>query len=275
MTHWTSAARLLARQTLELLPLLPRRPIEFWDRWLGCVENRWQSLQTPPSYLAQPWDMLVEGLNQHLGISLDTFLQEEALTHVEQAINAEMERQHAIRPFPFKHNASFALGHMCYAVCRALQPAAVIETGVAYGVTSSFILQALQVNGNGMLYSIDLPPTFDREDYAAVGALIPDALRANWRLHIGASRRVLPQLLKQVGQVDIFIHDSLHTHRNMLWEFATVQPYLQPKSMVLFDDVHMNGAFEDCVQRAQPQFHAVLDNSPKTGYSGLCCFRQD
>ena len=34
----------------------------------------------------------------------------------------------------------------------------VVETGVAHGVTSRFILEALERNGRGFLWSIDLPP---------------------------------------------------------------------------------------------------------------------
>jgi len=44
-----------------------------------------------------------------------------------------------------------------YAICRKLKPHVVIETGVHYGASSAFILQALYDNNFGHLYSIDLP----------------------------------------------------------------------------------------------------------------------
>lgn len=39
---------------------------------------------------------------------------------------------------------------------RILRPTVVIETGVANGISSAFILKALDKNNEGMLYSIDL-----------------------------------------------------------------------------------------------------------------------
>jgi predicted O-methyltransferase YrrM len=43
--------------------------------------------------------------------------------------------------------------------CAAwMSPNIVLETGAAYGVTSAFIVQALEVNRKGTLISVDLPP---------------------------------------------------------------------------------------------------------------------
>jgi hypothetical protein len=44
-----------------------------------------------------------------------------------------------------------------YFVCRFVKPTVAIETGVNYGTSSALILQALEDNGKGLLYSIDLP----------------------------------------------------------------------------------------------------------------------
>ena len=56
------------------------------------------------------------------------------------------------------HDADTDLSDFCYVICRALRPRNVVETGVGSGVTTSFILQALAANGEGHLWSIDLPP---------------------------------------------------------------------------------------------------------------------
>ena len=67
-----------------------------------------------------------------------------------------------------------------------------VETGVGSGVTTSFILQALAANGEGHLWSIDLPP-IGAEQFA--GSFVPQALRSRWTLLRGRSRDLLPQLL--------------------------------------------------------------------------------
>src|SRR5206468_1634571 len=62
-------------------------------------------------------------------------------------------------PFPIDglHNGTVTLGRLCYLACRQLHPNRIVETGVAYGVTSAYMLQALAENEEGELSSIDLP----------------------------------------------------------------------------------------------------------------------
>jgi predicted O-methyltransferase YrrM len=47
-------------------------------------------------------------------------------------------------------------GTALYVLVRIFKPEVVVETGVANGVSSSFILKALDQNSRGKLYSIDL-----------------------------------------------------------------------------------------------------------------------
>ena len=48
-------------------------------------------------------------------------------------------------------------GKFLYFIVRCAKPAFMIETGVAHGVSSWTILNAIHKNGYGKLYSIDLP----------------------------------------------------------------------------------------------------------------------
>ena len=56
---------------------------------------------------------------------------------------------------------------------RCLRPRHVVETGVAHGLTSRFILEALEKNGDGHLWSIDRPP-MEREWKAQIGIAVDD-----------------------------------------------------------------------------------------------------
>jgi predicted O-methyltransferase YrrM len=44
-----------------------------------------------------------------------------------------------------------------YVLCRASKPGVFVETGVAGGMSSSYILRALDKNAYGKLFSIDVP----------------------------------------------------------------------------------------------------------------------
>ena len=54
---------------------------------------------------------------------------------------------------------------------------------------------------------------------------------------------MLPAVLQDVGMIDIFIHDSLHTYDHMLFEYRTAWPHLRPGGILLSDDTDWNRAF--------------------------------
>jgi len=58
-----------------------------------------------------------------------------------------------------------------------------VETGVFSGVSSSYILCAMEANKRGQLYSIDLPQWHEGKS----GWVIPDYLRHRWHLIQGKS----------------------------------------------------------------------------------------
>jgi predicted O-methyltransferase YrrM len=131
-----------------------------------------------------------------------------------------------------------------YALVRLLRPERVVETGVADGTTSAYILRALEDNGRGHLYSIDVPS--DRlPPGAAPGWIVDDRLRHRWTLRIGRSDELLKPLLSELRSIDVFLHDSLHTYDNMLFEYRTAWPFLTPGGLFLSHDIGRNSAFFD------------------------------
>jgi predicted O-methyltransferase YrrM len=140
-------------------------------------------------------------------------------------------------------------GRALYMLARIFKPEVVLETGVANGVSSSFILKALDQNSRGMLYSIDL---HYREGVSVpigkeLGWIIPEELRNRWLLVLGESTKVLPKLLKKLGTVDIFFHDSRHTYKTMIKKYSIVWPFLKDGGLLLSHDVKSNDAFLDFV----------------------------
>jgi GT2 family glycosyltransferase/predicted O-methyltransferase YrrM len=142
----------------------------------------------------------------------------------------------------------FSCSVLLYHIIRWLKPRIVVETGVANGVTSTFILSALDANHEGRLYSIDWPgdkhSTFVPEG-KETGWMVPDQLRKRWTLEIGKSEDKLEPMLERLRQIDIFLHDSYHSYDNMMYEFKTAWPYLAKNGLLLSDDVKMNTSFEE------------------------------
>jgi len=137
-----------------------------------------------------------------------------------------------------------------YAAARALKPDCIVETGVANGVSSSYLLLALKKNGRGRLHSVGLADPAFLPAGREPGWLIPAWLRSSWQIHLGDARDILPGLFAQLGNIDVFIHDSLHTYEHMLWEFETAYPYLRPGGLLFSDDALWNDAFHDFARKA-------------------------
>ena len=81
------------------------------------------------------------------------------------------------------------------------------------------------------------------------GWLVPESLRANWILHLGDTRAVLPKVLASLPELDLFIHDSEHTYEAMTFEYASVYPRLRKGGILGSDDVGWNRAFADFLRR--------------------------
>ena len=227
-----------------LLSLLPRHPLELRDRMAGYAELGLERLSfAPPSYETVGWEQALRDVEERLGAAKG-ILEEPALAEIEENTRRLLGDIRREDTFSQRWAADSLLARCCYLLCRLIQPSVVVETGVAYGVSSAFILRGLEVNGRGTLHSVDLPP-LRREAGRFWGIAVPEKLWGRWRLHRGASGRVLPWLLEETGPVDLFVHDSLHTFGNMRREFETVWPYLRTGGALLADDVERNRAFGD------------------------------
>ncbi len=255
----------------EWVSLTAQNPVEAMDRVLTVVDVKSDKMfVTPPDYKPVTYDSVWDTL-----LALGNFDGDEIAAEAAALEDEIRKASDALRDAPINpiHSADFALARICYLATRVAQPGVVLETGVAYGVTSAFILSALEKNGDGVLHSIDLPPLGRNVDQF-VGALIPDAVRHRWRLYRGVTKRVLPKLLSQVGTVDMFVHDSLHTYRNIKFELQRVTPQLKPGAIVIADDIDENPAFEEWEAETSLAFSGVVQEERKDSMLGIAIMPQ-
>ena len=135
-----------------------------------------------------------------------------------------------------------------------------VETGVHRGVSSLFILHAMHENNKGTLYSIDLPQAKYEQDNSditksilpteKIGVCITTNLKKRWNLILGDSKKELPKLLGNLSTIDIFLHDSKHTHDHMKWEYETAWPHIKNSGILISDDSNWSsGAFEEFAEK--------------------------
>lgn len=147
-----------------------------------------------------------------------------------------------------------------YLLCRAIKPRHVVETGVQNGLSSIYILKALHENKYGTLHSIDLPNSEYKSKIGRIadklaresecGWLVPEELRGRWRLLLGDSRQLLPSLLEDLGDIDIFLHDSEHTYKMMMFEYSLAWKHLRQSGVLISDDIDLSDAFHDFFLRS-------------------------
>jgi len=133
-----------------------------------------------------------------------------------------------------------------YGLTRWLQPAAVVESGGFIGMSSAFILKALADENlaTAKLYSVELSKDCEQ------GALIPEHLRSAASFIMARGR--IEDLLKRgqlPGSIDMFLHDSSHSYRHMLWEFRQFWPRLRDGGLLVSHDVQMNAAFPEFIAK--------------------------
>jgi len=164
---------------------------------------------------------------------------------------------------------------LLYVIVRAIKPKIIIETGVMHGLSSSFILKALEKNEEGKLFSIDAPSykktgPVNQDGYMEAlphgkepGWIIPSTIKNKWELKIGKSKDILPLLIDSKEQLDFFIHDSEHTYENMMFELKLAWNKLKPGGIIVCDNIDANKSFEDfCVKvNKKPLLISAPDNS--------------
>jgi predicted O-methyltransferase YrrM len=250
-----SFAKAFSPRTLRLLVTAPG---EFADRATDELERLADLFRTsPPDLPVQPWPHVLSVLERETGLELSRFADARGLAEVEQGMVARMDELEDVGPFPLIYNSGLPLARLAYAVCRATRPSTALEAGVAYGVTTAFVLKALAENGRGHLHSIDRPP-WAPEAERFVGYFVPRDLSERWTLHAGTTKRVLPRLLPELRTVDLLMRDSLYTYPTVLRELRAVTPFLSPGAVVLSDDVERNEAFRRWAEETRPAFWTTL-----------------
>jgi hypothetical protein len=257
-------------KAVKLLSVLRRSPSEFVDRTALIIGGRFQALNSKRwEYKASSVETVARSLDEKFGVEFSAALCENDLIRAETTLRERNQALGATAPFSTFHNGDLNLARFCYAAVRVLSPDLVVETGVCYGVTSLFILTAMGSNRKGQLISVDLPP-LGGGGGSHVGWMVPDGdLRSRWQLRRGIACKILPGLLEELGQINIFVHDSLHTYANMRREFNLAWPRIAKGGMLISDDVEGNAAFHELVAARDVAFQATVQEWQKESMFGV------
>lgn len=160
------------------------------------------------------------------------------------------------------HGASGGLKEiLLYILVRKYKPHLMIETGVAQGISTYFILKAMKDNGFGKLISIDYSHLYMLPDLnvskklmdnyntlreLGSGWIVPQELRDRWTFINGKTEDELPKL--QVETIDMFFHDSDHSFENQTFEYEYAFSHMK-KGILISDDVWWSDAYKTFIEK--------------------------
>jgi len=118
---------------------------------------------------------------------------------------------------------------LLYALVRTFRPRVAVETGANVGMASSFILEGMHDAGvtDGKFCGVEDDTTMQ------IGSMIPEELREQ----LGP------------GEIDFFLHDSMHRSKHQYWEFKHFWKRLRPGGLLVSHDVNMKASFVDFISR--------------------------
>ena len=249
------------RRPLSTLASVAVDPREAWLRFRERFAEHREGPTPPDLYKAEDdWE---DRLHRMLGLSSPAEVTSEFRAlwpKVIEQLNAK-----GIQPGPasFKgwNDGDAAFVRAIWCLTRRLRPRNVVETGVGHGVTSRFILEALERNGDGHLWSIDRPP-MEREWQEQIGMAVDSRLQHRWSYIRGSSRRCLPGVLTQLGEIDLFVHDSLHSEGNVRFEIDRAWTALRPGGAIVVDDIDLNRGFRSFTQSFSGHQSIVCEAEP-------------
>ena len=170
---------------------------------------------------------------------------EEAVNDITVQTKLITELSENIRGTGRTHYAQFPAPIDLFALVRLCRPRTLVESGVASGVSSTFLLMGTRANSAGVLHSIDMPVTRKRtrggEPWAipqgkSSGWAVPKELRHGWDLRQGRSEDLLEPLLKEIGTLDFYCHDSPIDVGHFEFEMTAIRNHLRPGSLVVSDN---------------------------------------
>jgi predicted O-methyltransferase YrrM len=158
-------------------------------------------------------------------------------------VTGEDARAYAILP----DSVTAQRGEFIGEVCRQCNAAATLEIGMAWGLSTLFIVEAKLANRIGDSPHIVIDP-LQSELYhnAALRALREAGVSEMVEFYEAPSELVLPRLVEQGRQFDFAFIDGDHRFDGVFLDFHFIHQLLKPGGLAVFDDLRWDGVYLTC-----------------------------
>jgi len=160
---------------------------------------------------------------------------------------------------------------LLYFIIRKFRPKNVLETGVAIGFSSCFILAGMKKNNYGKLFSSDFHYLGVKDSKKYIGFL-PKKLKydGDWSLLINGDEFNIPKFLNIIGnnKIDFFHYDSDKSYRGKLNTMNLVNKNTTKDTIYVFDDIQDDFFFRDFVKKKNLK-HIIIEVDNKNKFCGI------
>jgi len=138
-------------------------------------------------------------------------------------------------------------------IVREVRPSRTVEIGLAWGLSTLFILRALLENGHDAPHVVMDPFQWYGYHDAALRMLRDSGLERMVEFYPEASVYLLSRLADEGRQFDFAFIDGDHSYEAAFCDFWLLDPLMKPGGVIVFDDVWAEGVDRVCCL-AQEQF---------------------
>jgi predicted O-methyltransferase YrrM len=127
-----------------------------------------------------------------------------------------------------------SLGCLLMCLIRDLRPRACLEVGTGFGLSGAYQAAALELNGDGMLTTVDVDP---RWSAVATEGIADLGLDARVRARVHGPGEGLDAALAEIESLDYAFVDADHREAPTVEYLERIASRLVPGAVVVFDDV--------------------------------------
>ena len=167
-----------------------------------------------------------------------------------------------------ERNSKIELGNnyaveIIYFLMINFKPNIVLETGVAAGLSSRCILEALKKNEKGKLYSSDFPYFRLKNPEKYIGIMVPEKLKKNWHLEILGDDKNIKKFKLKINYADIILYDSDKRYSGKVKFFEAVKSLLRSNTIIVIDDLHNDSFFLEYVKKNKCKNWFIVESKRK------------
>lgn len=155
---------------------------------------------------------------------------------------------------------------LLFALIREYQPRQCLELGTCMGISASYQVAALQMNGDGILLTLEGAPSL--AEIAEEGFTAQGFDMKHVRVLTGRFRDTLPAAIGMLETIDYAFIDGHHDEQATIEYFKILKQHATPNAIFVFDDISWSRGMRRAWETIQddPDVQLVLS----LGMVGIC-----